>query len=268
MSDHPELFLNDLVRQLGKPYGFERSVKFIPGRIFPDRALISIHKSAFGIEPEASLESLLNKIKFPPDSLERLFNGLAAAEVLHFGYEATESGYIYKCYLEDVIAYNEAQRRKKSSEIPVYIAFKWSPFLDNSIRISHYRGFPSATLVNIRNIVESVYKDIQDSMCLTLIQNILASHCSNDIEKLPMVMMVNEEGNQRQSLDLNLYDCEIKVEDISDNLKLIVNYFQIPVSQWEAVTDIFKGKVLGHLSGGLDASNREFFTVYFGVEER
>jgi hypothetical protein len=80
------------------------------------------------------------------------------------------------------------------------------------------------------------------------------------------LMEVEEAGNPRRSFDLNVYQAEFNLCDIADLVRTVAARFTIAPPRLGDVLDRCGPLALGHLSGGVDRDEREFVTVYYGVE--
>jgi len=76
---------------------------------------------------------------------------------------------------------------------------------------------------------------------------------------------VQEPGNGRRSFDLNLYNARMEVKDIQAQLYGMRDHFGVRPGQFQALYDQIKGKVLGHLAGGVHRDGKDFFNLYYGV---
>jgi len=83
-------------------------------------------------------------------------------------------------------------------------------------------------------------------------------------EKL-QYLEVQEPGNGRRSFDLNLYNAKLTVKDVQPQLQAMRERCGVRPGQFQALYDQIKGKVLGHLAGGVHRDGRDFFNVYYGV---
>jgi tryptophan halogenase len=76
---------------------------------------------------------------------------------------------------------------------------------------------------------------------------------------------VEEAENGRRSFDLNLYSAGLQVKDVQHLLQRMRAHFGVRPGQFQALYDQIKGKVLGHLAGGVHRDGRDFFNLYYGV---
>ncbi len=268
MSVDHEKILHKLIYQLDSPYGEERSIKFIQSLALADRLLLSVHKNAFGESPERNLLHILNELGFPERYYNSIISGLASADIVHFGYENSGQGHFYKCYLEFAEEYLEAQMLENPDRKLVHYAVKWEPENPANPRISYYHSRPSSDPAAIKQYLSEVYSCKRMSVAYEMLLDILSMGEVTTIQDDMMLMSVTEQDNKRHSFDINLYNTELQLADISGQLMKITEYFDINTKAWARLYAGNSSKDLGHLSGGLDGNGREFFTVYFGVEER
>ena len=268
MPDNPGDYLNNLVGSLGYSYGAEKSIKFTNSRLIADRLLLSIHKSALGTDPAGKLEKILSKMGFPNSNFPRLFDSLNAADIVHFGYEGYDQRYIYKCYLEFTRDYKKSREHGLPGQKLVHIAFKWDPADDRISRTSFYHSYATTTVDLVENLLRQVYRDHNESMVCAMVRDLVSSLMAAKTGEELMLMAVTEEGNERLSFDLNLYDAEIKLCFLEKQMTQIADYFRVAKSKWIDYFNLARDEDLGHLAGGVDGNGNEFFTAYYGVEER
>jgi len=268
MPDDPGVSLNELVGGLHHPYFVESSVKFRNSRLYPDRLLLSIRKAALGTEPAVTLKKILLETGFPASDYRELLAHLDGADIIHFGYEGHDNGYIYKCYLEYAARYSSSWGRESQDRLQVYVAFKWDPADKGRARTSYYHSHPATTVKEVEEFLLQVYGDYSSSTACTVTREILATDAVTKIDGDLMVLSVTEEGNNRLSFDLNMYDAGLKLSFMENQLAQVADYFKIENTAWRNYFNTHSNKSLGHLAGGVEGNGNEFYTVYFGVETR
>jgi len=77
---------------------------------------------------------------------------------------------------------------------------------------------------------------------------------------------VEEEGNPRKSFDINAYKAHLHLEELAPVLTDLARRYSIPQQKFQDLMGDISGKIFGHLSGGIDRSGRDFFTIHYGVE--
>ena len=73
----------------------------------------------------------------------------------------------------------------------------------------------------------------------------------------------SEEGNPRNSFDINMYWANLQMAEIYPMLLNIARHYFIDLEQFEELYEGVKTQKFGHLSGGTDREGRDFLTVYF-----
>jgi hypothetical protein len=268
MPDPAEDFLDKLIANLGHHYGAERSIKFGQSEIRSSRLLLTIHKNSLGLNAEKNLFGLLSELSFPNEHKQEISSRLEQADIVHFGYEDYGQGFFYKCYIEFAQQVFLAEEQNRLEPILVHFAIKWDPLKPEKVKLTQYhlRRFPS--LDAIKNHVREVYQDCTGSLALKTTLEIIDMEAVSSIKDELMIMSVSELNSDRYSYDINLYDAGLGLSSISSQLAKIVDYFGADTEEWEKLYQNDRQSKLGHLAGGIDEKGQEFYTVYFGVEER
>ncbi|MBT7952238.1 MAG: hypothetical protein HN764_11480 [Gammaproteobacteria bacterium] len=268
MSDPAEIFLDNLISNFGHPYGAERSIKFSQSELRSSRLLLTIHKNALGLNTEKNLFDLLSELSFPNEHKQEISSRLEQADIVHFGYEDYGQGFFYKCYVEFTQQIFLAEEQNKLEPVLVHFAIKWDPAKPEKVRFTQYhlRRFPS--LDAIKNHVREVYQDCMDSLALQTTLEIIDMEVVSSIKDDLMIMSVSEPDSARYSYDINLYNADLRLSAVSSQLVKIVDYFAADTEEWEKLYQSDRDSKLGHVAGGIDEKGKEFYTVYFGVEER
>ncbi len=268
MSDPAEIFLDNLISNLGHHYGAERSIKFSQSEIRSSRLLLTIHKNSLGQNPEKNLFDLLSELSFPSEHKQEISSRLEQADIVHFGYEDYGQGFLYKCYLEFAQQVFLAEEKIALEPVLVHFAIKWDPGKPEKVKMTQYhlRRFPS--LDSIKQYVREVYRNCAESLALKTTLEIIDMDVVSSLKDELMIMSVSELNSARYSYDINLYDADLRLSDISSQLVSIVDYFKADRGEWEILYQNNRSSKLGHVAGGIDEKGKEFYTVYFGVEER
>lgn len=264
MQDSPGSSLISLIEELGCSYGLEKSVKFLQLQMLSGRLLLTIHKDALGAKPEQVLSSLLMKLDFPNKYMELLISRISAADIVHFGYEDGGEGFIYKCYLEFI---QKRPTHENTDQHLLHYAVKWVPKLNCAPKISYYHlPFP-AGVKGIKQYISDTYRAHSDSTAYRMILEIMTLDGVRKANDELMLLLVSEQANERQSFDINLYNTDLCLLDISSQLQAAIEYFNVNDEHWSRLYDACSSDKLGHIAAGFDGKGREFMTVYFGVQE-
>jgi hypothetical protein len=72
----------------------------------------------------------------------------------------------------------------------------------------------------------------------------------------------SEEGNPRNSFDINVYMANLRMAEIYPLLVKIARHYSIDLDRFGELYEGVKEQKFGHLSGGTDREGRGFLTVY------
>lgn len=255
-----------LVAELGAPYRHERSFRISDSGLAANRFLLTVDKSALGVEAAARLEGLAARLGLPPRFRERIPAGLAAARCLHFGFEEDHGRILYKLYFELA----EARDRHDAglppdTGVPLHLAWKWEAGSESPPVQTRYTWHPRLNAAMIRARLTRIYGSRAESLALALDAIELADR-RMPVENL-QYLEVTEDDNARTSFDLNLYDTGLRLRDLQSLLTRLRERYGIRPGQFQALYDQIKSRPAGHLAGGTHRDGRDFFTVYYGVED-
>jgi tryptophan halogenase len=253
-----------LVRELGAPYGLERSCKIAPGALLEDRFLISLHRAALGASADERLRQMARTLHVPPAFEDAITTALMDADIVHFGYEGGAGHPTYKIYLEYASQVRRAQAQSALDPILVYVAYKWVPQSPEQRTVTRYTWLPCGTVAAIAQGLRTLVPSAPRALACGLH---LLSRASGrtDAGKL-FLMEVAEDDNPRRSYDLNVYRADLHLGDIADLLEPVAAELAVPAPSLRALLERCGAFDLGHLSGGIGRDGREFVTVYYGVE--
>ena len=255
-----------LVRALGAPYGLERSVKIMPGMLTDDRCLLSVGRAALGGAPLDRLLSIGRELGLPPGFAEQLPAALQNADVVHFGYEGAAGRETYKLYFEYASEARAAIDQGRSTPMLVHLAYKWVPRQPAAGAVSRYTWIPCPTRRRLETELRSMLPIELAPRALGCVLSLVSQAASFADSGELLLMAVEETGNARRSCDLNVYDAGLRLRDIADLLVSALRDFEVPAEWARSLFDGSAGKALGHLSAGVGRDDREFVTIYFGVE--
>ncbi|WP_415900002.1 hypothetical protein [Neptuniibacter sp. QD48_11] len=245
------------------PFGYERSCKLTAGTLNQTRFLLTQHKNCFGTDPLASLLELAVDLKMPDEGLGWIQNRLDKAELVHLGYEDERGEPLFKLYLEYPYSVAEGGELNDSKGFLLHQAIKWNPNSNRHL-ITNYRCLPSLSKEHYFSFIEQCLGSSGRGQSLW-VTALLEQVCKS---KLPMMLDVSEPESVRRSFDINLYDFSLQIGELPSLLKRLFKSFSISSTSVEQFLEQNAGRVLGHVSGGINRAGEPFVTLYFGVEER
>ncbi len=257
-----------MVGTLGAPHGVERSVKIGRDFINDDRCLVSVDRAALGASPAVRLTEMARALVMPGDFVAALPAALAAADVVHFGYEGPPESAIHKIYLESASATRDAMRREDPAPRLVHTAFKWMPRRPDRRAVARYTWIPCRTRHDLEDRLGRITPPHEAPVGHRLAVRLLARLAHVVEPERLFLLEVAEENNQRRSWDINVYNGGLRVGQALDLIDAARAEFRVSPAAASAVFDANADRTLGHLSGGLGRDGQEFATIYFGVEAR
>ncbi len=244
-----------LINGLHVEFGFERSFKIFRGALLTNRFLLSLHRDAI---PREKMLDLCRNLGLPDVFWAPLLQNLPDTKLVHFGFEENEKGSVYKVYLE-------LSLKSRFYPFLLYLGFKWDPSDHAAAALARYTCYPSLTPKDMTERLSAAFDGPGAAEPLEIAKGIVttASAITQDI----LYLDVTEDNNRRSSFDINMYRAGLRLEALYPLLIRMRDHYSIPSKQFHAFFEASKGKKFGHLSGGTDREGRDFFTIYFGVEE-
>jgi len=257
-EDPIKLFLR-LIEGL-RPEGVERSFKMVPGSLLENRYLMGVRKEALDWQ---RLAQICSGLGMPAAQLLALQKGLPEANSLHFGFEQSPTGTIYKVYLEFWERLNRvlAARPVARDPLVLHVAYKWDAAAPGKGSMAEYRCFPELQAPGIFARLGVLY-DGATPASLGAAERII-NMALRRTHKTMMYLEVSEPGNPRASFDIRLYPAELNIADIHPWLVKVCAAYMIPARQFDALYARVRNRALGHLSGGIDRAGNDFLTVYY-----
>jgi hypothetical protein len=151
--------------------------------------------------------------------------------------------------------------------VPLFRAFKWDA-LDNARRaVGTYTCYPSFSVQDILRGLSNVFDGDEYRMPFEIAAGVLGA-ASRVTPGSFLYLEASEDGNPRKSFDINMYRAGLQMWELYPSLSQMFQHYSIPSEEFHGLYEQVKGKVFGHLTGGIDREGRDFFSVYFGQEGR
>jgi len=257
--------LQRLVGELGVPFQHERSFRVAQGALHANRFLLTVDRRGIGGDVPSRVLDICRRLAMPEAAQAQARERFATASCLHFGFEGDAGRVVVKLYLERAVSPEEAQRAKARGEPALlHVAFKWEPDSGAHV-VTEYLWHPALSAGEIgARLASHVYQG-GDEGSLAIARAVLELAASRVSAEKLQYLEVQEPGNGRRSFDLNLYNAKLTVKDVQPQLQAMRERCGVRPGQFQALYDQIKGKVLGHLAGGVHRDGRDFFNVYYGV---
>lgn len=232
--------LRTAVAAFGAPFGAESSVKLSPGRAALGRRLFSMALTDLAADPRTALDAAAAAIGAPEAAAATLRPYAGAASHVHFGAEPPAT---LKLYLEF------ATPPPRGRDL-AFLAAKW--------RLGSDAPPALATYARLREpIPQAVARLAPAELRPTLLA--LASRASPAARALE----VAEPPTPRRSLDLNLYDADAALSDVSEAVEALHAALDAPGGT--ALLQAHGAEPLGHVAAGFGRDGAPFATLYFGA---
>ncbi|HET7338956.1 MAG TPA: hypothetical protein VFK22_05365 [Candidatus Dormibacteraeota bacterium] len=254
-----------LVAELGLPFQHERSFRMVDGALLANRFLLSVDRRGIGEDARARVLQICQRLDMPEALQQAASARFDMASTVHFGFEGDAGRVVVKLYLERTVPPEEARRaRERGEPALLHLAFKWEPDSGAHV-VTEYLWHPALSAAEIAARLERhVYQAAGEGSCAiakSALELAAARAPAGELQYLE----VQEPGNGRRSFDLNLYNAKLLVKDAQPQLYRMRDRFAVRPGQFQALYDQIKGKVLGHLAGGVHRDGRDFFNLYYGV---
>ena len=259
--------LEGFVCSLNAPYGFERSMKMRPGKLLADRWLMTLHKSALGSQPELALKGVAEQLGAPNIALNACLEMLSEADVVHFGYEGEGAHSVCKLYLEFASQVRQLMEAGElSGKVQVHHSLKWSTGDPQRYAFNDYWLLPECASEWLIGRVCSAFESScqYGTSVVQFVDRVLQRARLSEV----MCLQVVDPAASRHSYDLNLYDAEMTLADIADDVYLLGAGLNTPKPELQQWLVEHQYCDLGHIATGLDNQGQPFITLYFGVEAR
>jgi tryptophan halogenase len=254
-----------LVGELGVPFQHERSFRVAEGALHANRFLLTVDRRGIGGDVRSRVLEICRRLAMPEPAQAQALERFGAASCVHFGFEGDAGRVVVKLYLERAVPPEEARRAKARGEPALlHVAFKWQPDSGEHV-VTEYLWHPALSAGEIgARLAGHVYPGANDGS-LAIARAVLELAASRVPAENLQYLEVQEPGNGRRSFDLNLYNAKLVVKDMQPQLQAMRERYGVRPGQFQALYDQIKGKVLGHLAGGMHRDGRDFFNVYYGV---
>lgn len=253
-----------LVQALGVGFGFEKSFKLSPAGLQDDRIILGVRTGAVAAQ---ALTGICREIGMPPDYLEHFARALPEANTAGFGYEGDERGGSYKVYLEfwDRLKLRLQVEPENNAPSALFVGFKWQARDPARRALARYTCHPRLAVSALRGRLEALYA-APDAPSLAAARDLLALAARRVGNDTFVYVEAAEEGNPRNSFDLNLYKARLQVSAIAPILLEVCERYAIPESRFQALSEEIGSRPFGHLSGGIGRDGQDFLTVYYEIE--
>ena len=246
---------------------FERSFKIQENAILANRFLLGFEKDLIKERANEKILDMCEQLGMPADLMAAFVKHLPEASIVGFGFGENENTCTAKAYLEFGMRYYRAMRDKSHDPDPYlsHLGFKWDVSDNRAGIVTNYTCHPA---YRVGHILERLSRDVYANHRrnpFDIVKGILDSASSKAGEDKFLYLSVHEEGNLRNSFDINLYRAKLRIEDIYPLLLDLCRFYSISMEPFRDLYDGIKAQTLGHIAGGVDRKGKDFLTLYFGA---
>jgi tryptophan 7-halogenase len=240
--------------------GIEQSVRMSPGILETRRCLISFSLAEAGHEAAADVQQICRAMNAPDTFLKSIARFINAAAFVHFGFEYSGTARIGKCYLE--LPPPDPSQPWLARRLQ-FLGFKWSLQNSSIAVVSRYKS----SLVQDWSEIKSVLLAATDHKLRPILDSLLQQlqPSSQQAAKICPLLEITEEGSDRRSWDLNVYDGQWRLGQIQSSLLAAVETLQIPQQDFFPWILPISTSALGHIATGIGRNGEWFLTVYYGA---
>ena len=240
--------------------GIEQSVRMSPGILETRRCLISFSLAEAGHEAAADVQQICRAMNAPNTFLQGIARFINAAAFVHFGFEYSGTTRIGKCYLE--LPPPDPSQPWLAGRLQ-FLGFKWCLQNSSIAVVSRYKS----SLVQDWSEIKSVLLAATDPKLRPILDSMLQQlqPSSPQASKIYPLLEITEEGSDRRSWDLNLYDGQWSLRQVQSILLAAVETLQIPQQDFFPWILPISSSALGHIATGIGRNGESFLTVYYGA---
>jgi hypothetical protein len=254
------------VAGLGVPYAQERSFRMTPGSLQANRFLLTVDRAPLGADAAARILAICRRLGMPAACSIAVQESVPQARCIHFGFEEGARGVLFKVYFEHAAAEAEAAANLAGTAVLLHTAYKWPAGAPSDAVVTRYHWYPRLSRAAMLERIVRIYAGSASERSRAIAGSVL----DLATQRAPIMdlqyLEVSEEGNERRSFDLNLYEARLQIRDLQPFLNRVREHFDIRPGQYQALYDQIKLNAAGHIAGGVHRDGRDFFTVYHGNE--
>jgi tryptophan halogenase len=245
--------------------GLERSVRFSPGTLETRRCLLSFSLLAPETSPPAGsipadVLQICRVMNAPEVLLQSIARFINVAAFVHFGFEYSGTTRIGKCYLE--LSPPDSSQPRQAGRLQ-FLGFKWSLQNSSIAVVSRYKSSIVQDWCEIRSLLLAATDHKMRPILDSLLQQLQPS--SQKAMEIYPLLEISEEGSDRRSWDLNVYDGQWSLGQIQSSLLAAVEMLQIPQQEFFPWILPITTSALGHIATGIGRNGEPFLTVYYGA---
>jgi hypothetical protein len=248
-----------LLADVSPKFGLERSWRITRRTLLTNRYLLSTDMPSFGHAAGRTIVDLCRQLDMPAEFLGIIVFHLPVTRFVHFGFEASVGKCWYKVYLEFAAAPDS------TAPILQHLAFKWDASGSGQSVVTRYVRYPVSSINELFSRLAHTQAPGASAEPLEIAQEVVMLASRRIAPRRLQYLEVREDGIDRRSYDLNLYDSALWISDLHALLVRMCAHHEIAPEILDAYYEPIRSERAGHLAGGTHRDGTDFFTVYFGA---
>jgi tryptophan halogenase len=247
--------------------GIERSCKFSQGGLSRERLLMGQAPDQLAGTPLALAHVTLD---MPSGARSAYEHDYQRANFVYLGFDGTADSLSYRFYLEFPVnlAHQLDPATGQLTKALWARGYKWDALGPDQQKhdVTEYWWHPRLTVEQISRKVNALVSQQSDAAkALTGKAIDLARLRSNALEW--QFLEATEPASARHSFDLNLYQADVRLTELTAELTALGSTMGIPSDEVTAFMRDAGASTLGHVSGGLGRDGLPFITLYYADPE-
>lgn len=261
--------LLELIKQLNIDYAFERSFKVTEKILLGDRILYGIYTEKIKETQHKDLLAICQRINMPEEFFRIFRDSWHDSNALGWAFEIMGDALVYKTYLEfwDKWKRDIKDTPKGGDPFVVLLGFKWVASDQAKRSLASYTLHPFLTFEGMLERLSTTYQNDRHRAFFEIAKDFLRVVSSKVAPDQVRYIEVAEENTPRKSFDINVYNAHLELKEVYPLLQKIYQHFSISPKDFHGLYNQIRTKTIGHLSGGISRDAKEFFTIYYGLEE-
>ena len=236
----------------------ERSFKMGPQSLLSNRFLVGLSPA---IWQRISWGEMITRLGMPSALWSVFDSEIKRANYLGVAFEEGTHGCVFKAYLEFPV-HIQTHIPESSPPALLYRGLKWNPQEQSSVAITDYLWKPRMTAEHIAKHIAPHLERLERPAVREAVQEVLRVAASRKDAREFSYLEVVENGNPRNSFDLNVYAAKYTLGELRALLGTIGAAFDIPENQISDLLDTGATDILGHISAGIDRAGCDFMSIY------
>ncbi|OGL00542.1 MAG: hypothetical protein A3I14_00060 [Candidatus Rokubacteria bacterium RIFCSPLOWO2_02_FULL_73_56] len=255
-----------LVEDLGVQPVLERSFKMFERTLLANRFLWGFKRDSLSEDAGGRLLAICERLRMPERFVAAFRENIFQANIVFFGFEESERTQRYKAYLEFGGRLVRAKAENRRDPLLMYLGFKWDADDSRRCSVARYTCHPGLSTDDMLERMARAFAGGPSGTPLALAREIVLQAAGRVAADRFLYLETTEEGNPRNSFDINLYNARLRLRDLHALFLRICEHYAISADRFEAAYAQVSAAPFGHVTGGFDREGKDFLSIYFGAQ--